>query len=88
MLLSYFSTLNSNILLEFLYHSQFLCDRIFQNAVLKVKVTGKPITVTGLYRGFQKVEVPIFRDNRHMKAIRLSALHTDRLYRHDIDVHQ
>jgi len=27
--LMYFSMLNSNMLLDFLYHPQFLCDRIF-----------------------------------------------------------
>jgi len=26
--------LNSNMLLELLYHQQFLCDRIFYNAIL------------------------------------------------------
>jgi len=30
----YFSTLNSNMLLELLLHTQFLCDRIFLNAIL------------------------------------------------------
>jgi len=29
-----FSMLNSNMLLELLYHQQFLCDRIFYNAIL------------------------------------------------------
>jgi hypothetical protein len=31
-------------------------------------------------RGFQEVEDPRFRDNRHMKVVRLSALRTGRLY--------
>jgi len=35
------------------------------------------IPVTDL---FQEVEVPRFRDNRHMKVLRLSALYTGRLY--------
>jgi len=54
-----------------------------------VKVTGTLITVTDLDRprGFQKFKVPTFRDNWHMKAVRLLALHTGRLYRQDVDVH-
>ena len=31
--LMYFSKLNSNMLLELLYHSKFLCERIFLNAI-------------------------------------------------------
>ena len=34
--------------------------------------------------GFQEDEVPRFQDNRHMKLVRLSALHTGRLYLHEI----
>jgi hypothetical protein len=30
--------------------------------------------------GFQEVEVPEFLDNRHIKVVRFSALHTGRLY--------
>ena len=30
--------------------------------------------------GFQEVEAPRFQDSRHMKVVRLSALHTGRLY--------
>ena len=43
---------------------------------------GKEIPVQAYYRsrGFQEVETPRFRDNRHTKAVRLSALSTDRLY--------
>jgi len=29
---------------------------------------------------FQEVEAPRFQDNRHMKVVRLSALHTGRSY--------
>ena len=38
--------------------------------------------ITGLYRhwGFQEVQAPRFQDNQHMKVVRLSALHTGRLY--------
>jgi len=38
--------------------------------------------ITGLERswGFQEVEGPRFQDNRHMKVVRLSVLHTGRLY--------
>ena len=37
--------------------------------------------ITGLDRlwGFQEVEAPRFKDNRHMKVVRLSAIRTDRL---------
>ena len=46
------------------------------------KGTGKSIPHTGLdrHRGFQEAEAPIFQDNRHMKAGRLSALCTGRVY--------
>jgi len=52
-------------------------------------VTGNPITLIGLDRpsGFQKGEVPSFRDKQYMKEVSLSALHTGRLYSQDIDVH-
>jgi hypothetical protein len=39
-----------------------------------------PITSLGRPWGFQKVEVPRFQDNRHMKAARMSALRTGGLY--------
>jgi hypothetical protein len=43
---------------------------------------GKSSSCTGLdgVLGFQDVEAPTFLDNRHMKVVRLSALHTGRLY--------
>ena len=43
---------------------------------------GKAIPVPGLDRPrrFQDAEVPRFRDNRHMKVVRLSALRTGRIY--------
>ena len=34
-------------------------------------------------RGLQEVEDPRFQDNRYMTVVRLSALHTDRLYSRD-----
>jgi hypothetical protein len=34
--------------------------------------------------GFQKADAPRFQDNRHMKAVRLSALRTGCLYPHEI----
>ena len=42
--------------------------------------------ITGLDRswGFQEVEAPRFQDNRHMKAVRLSALRTGRRYPQEI----
>ena len=41
---------------------------------------------TGLDKpwGFHKAEAPRFQDSRHMKVVRLSALHTDRLYLQEI----
>jgi hypothetical protein len=44
--------------------------------------TKKSNPITGLYRplGGQEVEAPRFLDNRHIKVVRLSALHTGRLY--------
>jgi hypothetical protein len=38
--------------------------------------------ITGLDRpwGFQEVEAPTFKDSRHMKVVRLSAVRTGRLY--------
>ena len=43
-------------------------------------------SITGLDRprGFQEFEVPRFQDNQHMKVVRLSALHTGRLYSQEI----
>jgi len=39
-----------------------------------------PITGLDGPRGFQEAETPRFQDNRHMKALRLSALRTGRHY--------
>jgi len=39
-----------------------------------------PCTNLDRPRGFQEVEAPTFRDNRHMNVVRLSALRTCRLY--------
>ena len=52
----------------------------------KRKGKGKAVPVTGLNkpRRFQEVEVPRFQDSRHMKAVRLSALCTGRLYPQEI----
>jgi len=43
---------------------------------------GKEIPVQACYRprGFQEVEASRFRDSRHMKVVRLSALRTGRHY--------
>ena len=42
--------------------------------------------ITGLDRpwGFQETEAPRFKDSRHMKVVRLSALNTGRLYPQEI----
>ena len=47
---------------------------------------GKKNPITGLETpwGFQKVEVSRFQDNRHMKAVSLSALGTGSLYPQEI----
>jgi hypothetical protein len=50
--------------------------------IIDVIIKGKAIPLqawTGP-EGFQKVDAPIFQDNRHMKVVRLSALRTGRLY--------
>jgi hypothetical protein len=54
----------------YMYIYVYICIYFFSNPI------------TGLDRplGFQEVEAPIFLDNRHMKVVRLSALHTGRLY--------
>jgi hypothetical protein len=46
------------------------------------KQTQSYYPITGLNRpiGFQEVEATRFKDNQHMKVVRLSALHTGRLY--------
>jgi len=46
----------------------------------------KSDSITGLDRpwGFQQVEAHRFQDNRHGKVVRLSALHTGRLYPQEI----
>jgi len=43
---------------------------------------GKTTPFQTYYRlwGFQEVEVPRFLDIRHLKVVRLSALHTYRIY--------
>ena len=43
-----------------------------------------PITDLDRPKGLQESEVPTFKDNRHMKVVRLSALHTGRLYPQEI----
>jgi len=47
---------------------------------------GKAIPLTGLGRpwGFQEVEASRFQDSRHMKVVRLSAVHTGCLYPQEI----
>jgi hypothetical protein len=46
----------------------------------KKKRYSNPITNLDRPLGFQEVEAHRFLDNRHMKVVRLSALHTGRLY--------
>jgi hypothetical protein len=48
--------------------------------LLTGKTLSNPVTCLDSPWGFQKVEASRFHDNRHMKVIRLSALHTGRLY--------
>jgi len=60
------------------------CQMLF-NHVVSVRVHTNYIAVKVKQsqdrpRGFQEVEVPIFQDNRHMKVVRLSTLHTGCLY--------
>ena len=49
-------------------------------AVNKYKYKYKYITGLDKPWEFQQVKAPRFQDNRHMKAVRLSALRTDRFY--------
>jgi hypothetical protein len=51
--------------------------------MVKVKVKGKAVPVQA-WTGFQEVETPRFHDSRHMKVVRLSAVHTGRLYPQEI----
>jgi len=44
------------------------------------KRLSNPITGLDMPWGFHDVEASRFQDNRHMKVVRLSALHTGRLY--------
>jgi len=60
-------------LVLFLIPLQFVFDRDFN-------VCSYPITGLDRPRGIQEVEAPRFKDNRHMKVARLSALCTGRLY--------
>jgi len=58
-------------------------DFFFKNGVnYNNLVLSKPIPVQAYYRprGFKEVEAPNFRDSRHMKMVRLPAVHADRLY--------
>jgi len=50
----------------------------------KVGIKSNPIKGLGRLWGFQEAEAPRFRDIRHMKVVRLSALRTDRLYTQEI----
>jgi len=43
-------------------------------------LVSNPITAMDRPWGFQEVEAPRFQDNRHMKVVGLSALHTGHLY--------
>jgi len=60
-------------------------QRIDGDRKLLVKVQVKQ-SITGLERprGFQEVEVTGFKGNCYMKMVRLSALHTGRLYSQEI----
>jgi hypothetical protein len=53
-------------------------------AVLIYKRYRNPITGLDRPWGFQEFEGPTFQDSRHMKAVRLSALHTGHIYPQEI----
>jgi len=48
--------------------------------LLSVKAKSNPITGLDRPWGFQEVEALRFQDNQDMKVVRLSSLHTGRLY--------
>jgi len=50
----------------------------------QMKNKTSPITGLDRPRGIQKFEAPRFKDNRHWKVVRLSALRTGRLYHQEI----
>jgi len=53
-----------------------------KDVFINLQVNGKAIPLQIYYKptGFQEVEAPRFRDNRHKKVVRLSALSTGLLY--------
>jgi len=51
-----------------------------------LKKKSNPIRGLDRPRGFQEVKAPSFQDNRHMKVVRLSALHIGHLYLQEIFV--
>ena len=57
-------------------------SQYFPEAFIKTK--SNPITGLDRHWGFQEIEPPRFQDSRHMKVVRLSALHTGRLYPQEI----
>jgi hypothetical protein len=70
----------------FRYDSFLLCLILAEEGLSKPKHVGECVKVKlfryrpGQALGFQEAEAREFLDNRHMKVVRLSALHTGRLY--------
>jgi hypothetical protein len=65
-----------------LHVSAFSVGRHRAMQYIKLKYIYKAFPLRAFYRplGFQEVEAPEFLDSRHMKVVKLSALHTGRLY--------
>jgi hypothetical protein len=73
----YFTPKTTDINSEYVIIVARILQRLFYDRTPLLRYT----YISCLVRwGFQEVENPRFQDNRHMKVVRLSALHTGRLY--------
>jgi hypothetical protein len=51
---------------------------------VKIQIKSFPATVLDGPLGFLEIEAPEFLENRHMKVVRFSTLHTGRLYPQEV----
>ena len=69
----------------YLHRGAVFRESLYMNQLANTySVPHPPITALNRPWVFQDVETPTFQDNRHMNVIRLSALHTGRLYPQEI----